>query len=60
MMSLGPGWLTGSERVPWLSNRDLKMYITHWMFPIWHARQWGETGEINPFNSTMHRQEKCC
>ena len=45
IISRGPGGLTGSKRVPWLGNRDFRIYMTHLMFRIWHARQWRKVAE---------------
>ena len=44
MTSCGPGKLMGSKSVPWVGNREFKIYITHRMFPIWHIRQWRKLG----------------
>ena len=57
MTSRGPGRLTGFNGLLWLGNRDFEIYITHRMFPIWHARQWQKVA-VTSFSMPASASEK--
>jgi len=58
MTSRGLGRLTESKSVSRLGYRDFGIYITHWMFPIWHPRYWWKVHWYPAFSMPAIASEK--